>query len=97
VLGQLLVLWWARRNRSRFARSYAWASLAFEGLILVALILWLPFFFLAPTTVSSLVVLALWLGQIALSVYAVVLAVGAYRGRDVGATRLPRALLRLLP
>jgi hypothetical protein len=30
VVGQLLVLWWARRHDSSFARRYAWASLALE-------------------------------------------------------------------
>ena len=97
VLGQVLVLWWAHRRRSLFARRTAWASLALEGVLSVALVLLaVPAVLDLPAVFLALFVVV-WLGQMALAVLAVVLAVRAWHGHDVADGPLPAWLTDRLP
>lgn len=102
LVGQLLVLWWARRHGSLFVRRYAWASLALEGVVLAmmvptgvvfALVMW--------EVVSGGFMLALMLAaqvvQGVLVVFSWVLAVRAWRGRDVTDGRGMDWVARWLP
>ncbi|MEZ5135433.1 MAG: hypothetical protein R2699_10365 [Acidimicrobiales bacterium] len=97
VLGQVLVLWWAHRRQSLFARRTAWASLALEGVLIVALVLLaVPAVLDLPAVFLALFVVV-WLGQLALAVLAVVLAIRAWRGHEVADGPLPAWLTDRLP
>lgn len=98
ILGQLLVLWWARRHESLHARRYAWASLALEGvMIAVVAVYGVVFFLTSSSTVNAYTALVGWLLQLALCLLAVVLAVRAWRGLDLSNAPLPSWLKELLP
>jgi hypothetical protein len=72
-------------------------SLAFEGAVLVAVVVYIPAFLLLPATPSFLLFWVLWLAQLALGLYAIVLAVRGWKGEDVESVNLPEALVRRLP
>lgn len=97
LVGQVLVLWWARRHASSYARRYAWASLALDGAILVMMVPLVVFYFVMPPTLYLLTFATFWLVAVALVVLAVVMAVRAWRGHDVADGPLPRWLTDRLP
>jgi hypothetical protein len=97
ILGQLLVLWWARRHESTFARRYAWASLALEGVNLIVLVPLVPAFFALSPALYLIAFAVEWLVQAALVVLAIVMAVRAWWGTDVATGPLPTWLTDRLP
>lgn len=97
VVGQLLVLWWAKRHGSTFARRYALASLAFEGMTLLALVPVGAALVLSSGGLPLLVFAAAWIFTLVLGVLAIVLAVRAWRGDDVADGPLPRWFTDQLP
>ncbi len=97
LIGQMLVLWWARRHSSPYARRYAWASLVFDGLILVMMVPLVVFYFVVSPTLYLLTFVTFWLFEVGLVVLAVVMAVRAWRGHDVADGPLPRWLTDRMP
>ena len=97
IVGPPLVLWWARRHSSCFARRYAWTSLALNVPTLVGLVLWVPAMFLLDGMALLGVFVLLWLVELVAGIVALQLAVRAWRGEDVRHRLLPEALLRRLP
>jgi hypothetical protein len=97
VIGPPMVLWWARRHGSTFARRYAWTSLALNVPTLVGLVVWAATFqFLDGLALLGLMG-ALLLVELVPGVVAVQLAMRAWRGEDVDHVLLPDALIRRLP
>ena len=97
VLGALLVLWWARRHGSLFARRYALVSLAFEAVLLALWTISVPVVIFVPTPTSTYAFLGLWLLQWPLVIGALALAYRAWRGTDPSDSFLPRPLVDRLP
>jgi hypothetical protein len=97
VIGPPMVLWWARRHGSTFARRYAWTSLALNVPTLVGLVVWAATFrFLDGLALLGLMG-ALLLAGLVPGVVAIQLAVRAWRGEDVDHLLLPEGLIRRLP
>ena len=94
VIGPLLAWWWSRRTGSAHARRYAILSLAFDVPTVVGLVLILPFALAGHTNTVLVILLVLWAVQIVLVVYSFVLAVYAWRGRDIADAPVPKALVR---
>ena len=90
VVGQLLVLRWARRHRSTFALRYTEASLVLEGVVLVMLVPVCVAFFTLSSSVELLLLIVIgWLVELVLVALAVLLALRAWRGHDVASGPLP--------
>ena len=97
VVGQVLVLWWARRHASPYARRYAWASLALDGALLAMMVPLAVLYFVLSAGPYLLVVATFGVLEVGLGVLAVVMAVRAWRGHDVAEGPLPRWLTDRLP
>lgn len=97
IIGPPLVLWWARRRGSTFARRYAWTSLALNLPVLVGFVLWVPAMLVLDGLALLVAFAALWLTELTAGIVAIQLAVRAWRGEDVRHALLPDALLRRLP
>ncbi len=97
LVGQVLVLWWARRHASPYARRYAWASLALDGALLAMMVPLAVLYFVLSAGPYLLVVATFGVLEVGLGVLAVVMAVRAWRGHDVAEGPLPRWLTDRLP
>lgn len=94
VIGPLLAWWWSRTADSTHARRYAILSLLLDVPTLVGLVLIVPFALAGHTNTVALIFLVLWLIQALLGLYSLVLAVYAWRGRDISDAPVPRSLVR---
>jgi hypothetical protein len=95
VIGPLGVLVWARGGRSPFARRWAIVSLALEVPVLVGTAVVVLVAVTAGDAATAWAFIGAWLLQAALTVYALILGVHAWRGRDVADLPLPAVLRRV--
>ncbi len=95
--GTLAGLWWANRHNSLHVWRYAITALAIDAAIFLEGIVMVPVALFAPEAVSGPAFIALWLFQLFLIVTALVLAVRAWRGVDVGGRLVPAAFIDRLP
>jgi hypothetical protein len=93
LLGPLAVLWWARKDRSPFARRWAIVSLVLDLCVVALNVVLTPVLVFASDTVASLVFLGAFVIHLALWVYALVLAVFAWTGRGIAESPVPDALV----
>jgi uncharacterized Tic20 family protein len=97
VIGPPLVLWWARRHSSTFARRYAWTSLALNVPILVGLVVWTATFWLVDGVALLGLTAVLLVAELVPGVVAIQLAIRAWRGEDVRHVLMLDALIRRFP